>query len=425
MNDGFKSFFLQNGLQKAVALASAIIIWLVVNHSITITRTLPNVPIRVIQIPQDKTVQGLLPNGYLNTRLSLTLSGSKAALEELDSSDLEIVVDVSQVEDIWLGEVSKKMLRSLNPELDIRHHVSDVSPVEFWIRMSPLGTAKIPVEVAPPLGDPPKGYQFVDIWPQKMIMSLSGPEEDLKELKRKGLKLNFNLSQIPFEELEALQEENEDSPADEISFSVPESWKKVAIPFMGDAMVPINDPAAQNLRINFLRREFLPIQKSLPLEVFYPSEYRDQLNPLTYPLAEGSLVQMVHGIPTLNMPLFTRGVSRTFLDTTRDNLEITVIAAPTSVQDQLEWTVQFINLPELERAYVEKSMASLTEKDRLSSAKIQEEYFQNRFRNYSRQFGLFKSNGQPLTLDIQLGVGEITVNEPPELESKPESPSGH
>ena len=73
--------FFHNWQRKLVAALAAIVIWMFVNNSINDTVTISNVPVRIINLPPDKTIPGLLPNGVLGRRLTLTLTGSKDVVE--------------------------------------------------------------------------------------------------------------------------------------------------------------------------------------------------------------------------------------------------------------------------------------------------------------------------------------------------------
>ena len=175
MDNVVTHFFTNNGQRKFAALIMAIILWLLVDHSIIETKTIPNVPIRIINLPQDKTIMGLLPNGVLQRRISVTLSGSKEIIDKLEPGDLEVVLDVSTANsDEWVIKLTKKNLVSLNPNLDIIHNVTQVDHSEFIVKISRLVTAKIPITILPPAGDPPNGYEFLDIWPLKLTQTVSG-----------------------------------------------------------------------------------------------------------------------------------------------------------------------------------------------------------------------------------------------------------
>ena len=46
--------------RKLVALFAAMLLWFFVNHTIITTKTIPSVPVRIINLPNDHTVVGLL-----------------------------------------------------------------------------------------------------------------------------------------------------------------------------------------------------------------------------------------------------------------------------------------------------------------------------------------------------------------------------
>ena len=75
-----------------MSIILAIIIWFVVNKSLTTTKTIPNVPVRIENIPPGKTIADMQSNGILNRRVNLTVTGSKTLLEDLTSNDIEVVL---------------------------------------------------------------------------------------------------------------------------------------------------------------------------------------------------------------------------------------------------------------------------------------------------------------------------------------------
>jgi hypothetical protein len=198
------NFFLTNWQRKTVSLILAVIIWLVVNHSLTSTKTIGNVSVRIINIPTGKTVEGIQSNGKLNKKLTLTLVGNTNTLEDLTSNDIEVVIDAANKPDEWIATISKKNLVSLNPEVDISKGISRVYHPSFIIRMTKLVTEKIPIVITRPIGEPPRGYQFLDIWPYRLTLTVSGPEDVIKKLKIKEQKMTFNLNDISKAQLDAL-----------------------------------------------------------------------------------------------------------------------------------------------------------------------------------------------------------------------------
>ncbi len=79
--------------RKLLSLLLAILIWVVANNSMTTTKIFNNIPVRVVNLPKEKTVEDLQVNGRLNRRVILTLTGNEGALNELMGRDLEVVID--------------------------------------------------------------------------------------------------------------------------------------------------------------------------------------------------------------------------------------------------------------------------------------------------------------------------------------------
>jgi hypothetical protein len=404
--------FIDNWRRKLLALASAVIIWLLVANSITITQSYPNVPIRVTEIPDNKTIEGLLPNGILSSGIPITLTGRKEALEALNPEDLEITISAANRGDQWTTEIGRRNLVSLNPDIDLKMAVSDVAPAEVTITLSNLITDKIPVTVMPPVGEPPEGWQYLDLWPQQLYQTVSGPEEQVHDLKAEGLKLTFDLSNITAEELNTLYENELGLKDDEVRYFVPTGWKRVAIPFQQNQMVTINDPDAAFLHLDFLKQELLPLDTPLALSPFFPLRYSETLNPDTYSLVENSVVTQTNGIYQLTLPLYTRNVSRFFLDTVRDYIAISIVVAPRSKRATLAWSIQFVDPAELEEEFIAVSMAHIpTDAGQQLYPEMRESSLRERFRMYMREFTLYTEEGESLDLVCELTADSIEVRQ--------------
>lgn len=396
--------------RKVVALFTAVIIWVLVNHSIIATKTMASIPIRVINLPIDKTIVGLQPNGFLSKRITLTLTGTKEIIDSLEPGDLEVILDVENQPNEWIVQINKKNLVSLNPDIDLSHHVTNVQHLEFILKQSPLRTEKIPVTIQYPTGEPPKGYQFLDIWPLHLTHTVSGPEEQVLLLKDKGLDLVFDLSNITREQLDALKSAKKGSYDDEVSFFIPSQWKRVIIPFMNNASEEINDPEAKNLQIDFLRKELLPLKSDLPIHVFYPLKFSEKINPKTFALLVKPPLKAKNNISVLSLPLYVQNVSKIFLDIVRDNIEAEIVAAPKSERERLEWSIAFVDPNHLEDTYVAFVISSLHgKKVGQKYSKEREMHLRNRFRTYMQRFTLFLSYEQRLELESSLQEGKITV----------------
>jgi hypothetical protein len=401
--------FVDHWQRKLISLILAIIIWLMIEHSMTITKQIDSIPVRVTHLPQEKTIEGMQCNGILNKRISLTITGNKTAVEELTGKDLEVVIDATDKPDQWIAAISKKNLVSLKSEFDVSTMISKIHPFEMIIKQSKLVTEKIPITITHPIGKAPKGYQFLDIWPYQLCVTINGPEEAIKRLKNRGPILTFNLSDISATELDTLTSKKSGDTGDAISFFVPNSWKKINLPFLSDTPIEIDDPQAKNLRIDFSRQEFLPIEIPLPITVFFPPKHSHTINPETCALALNDFVAKKNGIQMITMPLYAQGVSRLFLETVKDMIQIVVVAAPKQEREKLLWNVQFMYPNELEDRYVAKVLSESTEEISDVHPHLREDYLRNRFRSYMTRFRLYSTKQSKLLLNIELQGDSIAV----------------
>ena len=199
--------------------------------------------------------------------------------------------------------------------------------------MHMLLTEKIPVTINPPIGSPPDGYEYLDIWPVHLFQTITGPQDLVLQLKNKGIALTFNLNEITEEELDAIKASRQGPYDDEISFPVPANWKLVTIPLHATLQESINDPEAKNLHITFFKNEQILIKGNIPLSIFYPLKYAPTINPETHSLAFNLFVQNDYHIPVLKVPIYAKNVSKLFLDIIKDHLQICIIAAPKSERE--------------------------------------------------------------------------------------------
>jgi len=408
MKNLFHRLFINSWPRKLVALTFAIITWFLVNETISVTRTIPNVPVRIINLPVDKTVVGLLPNGFLKYRISVTITGTKSVVNELRPSDLEVVINAEGKKESWIATIDKKDLVNFNGEKEWKKALSSVTANDLYIKVSKLVTEEVPLTINSPIGDPPQGYQFLDVWPKYLTQKVSGPQEQVQTLKEHGLEVTFNLSRITQAELDALRSSKSE---DEVSFFVPESWKVVTLPFKGNTQEPFNDVRSKLLRLDFLKQELIPLGIQLPIHIFFPVTFSHTMNPETYTLRVNDLVVMKNDLKLLKTPLYVRDVSRLFLDVVRDRLLLTIIATPQNVGTRLNWAVEFVDLPALEEAYV---IASLKESEGVHKnnelfSKYNEEAIRSRFWDYLRDLRLYTEDGEPLRLNPVLEAKEIVL----------------
>jgi hypothetical protein len=407
-----QKLFIDNWQRKAISLILAIIIWFLVNQSLSTSKTIGNIPVRIINIQPGKTISDLQANGILNKRVTLTLIGNKAILDDMTPSDLEVVIDAEGKEGEWIATITKRNLISLNPEFDISKGISRVSNASVIIRLVKLVTDKIPVVLVHPNGESPKDYQYLDIWPYQFDLTVSGPEEVIKRLKTKGVKLTLNLNDISKEELDQIQTKKDSLKGDEVSYFVPDSWKKVMISSLSDVPFEIDDPRAKDLRIDFVRVALLPLTKPLPISLYFPIDSIASLNSKTISSAANEIIKKSTGTDIFAKPLYAKGVSQLFVRVVESMIQMMIIVEPTSEKPFLDWSVQFINPSLLENRYVSLMMADgSNEEIRDLQGNHREEYLRNRFRSYMSRFQLYKGDDHKLELNITLEQNQVVIRE--------------
>ena len=396
--------------KKLVALVTALVIWIFVSHTITSTVIIPSVPVRVINVPADKAVIGLLPNGFMSKRITLTLTGTKDVIEQLEPGDLEVLLDVANNPNEGLIQITKKNLVSLNPTINLTKHVNSVSHPEIMLKMSPLVKDKIPVTINPPTGTPPNGYEYVDFWPTQLMHTVTGPEEEVLKLKKQGLELTFRLDNITNEQLEALPPTG--SYDDEITFYIPDNWKKISIPFLARGLELLNAPETKYLQISFLKKQFIPVKAEIPVHVFYTFKYSSTINPGTYKLSPNQFVVMKNDIPIFEVPVLTTHVSRPFVDIIKDNIEIQIVTSPRTERERLQWGIGFMDENYLEDTYVAYALSNSKITGGSALLADRENHFRTRFREYMQKFALYLSSQEKLSIEASLEAEQIRLHVP-------------
>ncbi|MBI5273992.1 MAG: hypothetical protein HY860_02930 [Chlamydiales bacterium] len=409
MKEIVKNLVILNWPRKVISFILAIIIWLVVDQSLTTTKTISNVPIRVINIPEGKTIDGIQSNNILSKRISITITGKKTLLEDLTANDIEVIVDAANKGDEFISTITKRNISSLNPDLNVFQDISKVSAKNFIIKLSKLAKEKIPIFITSPIGEPPKGYQFLDIWPYQIYLTVSGPEEVVKQLKSRGLKLTFNLNDISKAELDNLQSHTTHLRSDVVSFFVPDQWKQIYLPTISKTPIQIDDPDAKFLRIDFIRSELLPLGNSLPVTLFIPTKSRQSPNLDKISFAKTDLIAKQNGLAILNESLYAKGITDLFIEIVKDMIQLVVLYDPDQKKG-MTWSVQFINPKVLEDRYVSMLISDTSDDDiRELQPMLRQDYLRNRFRNYMNRFQLFTSDDKLLDLNIQIRDNQIFI----------------
>jgi len=411
-----KNIFIKNWPRKCLSLILAIIIWFFVNKSLITTKTISSIPIKIENIPPGKTIEGIQPNGLLNRRVNLTLTGNKKVLDDLNANDLKIVLDASGQEGEWIATITRKNLRTDNSDINISQGISHVSQQNFIIKLTKLVSEKIPIIITQPIGKAPSGYQFIDIWPYQLNITVSGSEDIIKKLKNRGLNLTFNLNDVTRTKLDELTASSTENHSDVVNFYVPNAWKQVFIPSLSPTPIEINDPNAKFLRIDFLRYEMLKLNSPVPISLYFPPNSLRILHPSKISLIPNHIVEDQNGIKMIKNTLYAKGVSPLFLEVIEGMLEIAIIVSPNK-EKKLEWSPQFINPRALEEHYLRYIKSDTTDDFRDLQPDLRDNYLRNRFRSYMNRFQLYTSENEVFQLDPKLEENSVIIIEAKQDES--------
>jgi hypothetical protein len=403
-------FIFHNWQRKIISVLGAVIIWVLVSSSISMTRSFEKVLVRVTNIPQGKAVSNGNLDGYLEKRIDLSLTGSRDVLSQLSSQDFKVTVDATNRGDEWIVKLTKNDLTPLRPDLHLPEHIREVSSNDFVVRLCPLVMTRIPIYIRTPRGEAPEGYQFIDVFPRKVYHTVSVPEEDAQRLEQEGVELIFDLSNVTSDQLNAIRAENGGS--DEVSFPVPEEWKKIRLPAINSSPQIINSSEARNLRIDFLYNSLIPYKSAVPISVFFSKSILPSYNPMNMRLVSSGLVERDQGVFS--------GVSRLFLNTVKDRMEIVVVPVMQNGKLHFSYGVQFIDPALLEEAFVTVALSNNAEFGSLpvpaqtvrQHLLEQEQNFRLRFREYMQKCKLFVDKDTALNLNVSNDdQGNIEIKE--------------
>lgn len=412
MIDFLKKVLINHWHRKLMALISSITLWIVVNHSLTAGRTLENIPVRIINIPPGLTIEGIQPSGLLSQRVKLSIEGKKSSIENISSNDLEVILDATDKSGPWTATITKKNLISLNGELEISDAVQHITPYHLPLQLTRLITEKIPITITPPTGHAPRDYLYLDVWPAHLQLTVSGPQAVIDNLKSQGLTMTFNLDMISKDDLENAAVQKAGGGGDEVSFEVPDAWKKIDVPQISEHPLEIDDPQAGLLRIDFVRSDLHPLGKAIPIHLYFPSDYSTTINPETYATIQGGIVHQNHGLAMIKKNLYVKGVSRLFLQVVQDLLQITVMMAPKSQQRYLEWSLDVVNPRALEDKYVQLLTVDSSHENAAAIPKNKRaEYLRGRFRSYLSNLHLYLNAESPFGLKIELEDNTVHIEE--------------
>jgi hypothetical protein len=406
-----KKLFLENWQRKLLAIILAMIVWIVVNHSLSTSKIISDIPIKVINIPKQKTIIGINQNGILNEKITLNLTGNKNILDHLTSSDLLVLIDAKDKPNYFEETIIKNNLISIDSKFNLERSIKRIKPTPFEIKLSEVLTENIPIYLTDPIGEAPFGYEFADVFPFKLNISVSGPEETIKKIKANSLNLTFNLNDITKEELDALYNKNQNLKKDVINYLVPTSWKKINIPSISSNSIQIDDPEAKYIRIDFIKKDLIPINAAIPVQLFFSAKNKEKYNPKTVHLQENEFIKKINELYLITTPLFAKGVSELFLDIIKDKIVISILVDQINSSSNLKWNINYVLAIDAEKEYIAKALSEETDNElRKIKPHLREKYLRNRFRSFLNKFRLWASNEKKLLLKIKIIDDKIIIN---------------
>lgn len=408
VNRLFYRIFILNWPRKLVAFLSAIVVWFLVNDSITMTKNFPDVLIKVIDLPKDTTIIGLMPNGYLKRPIAVTITGSKKILDDLTPEDILVVINASGKTKDWVFSIDKHSIQ-IKGNPDSKKKITDVFANDIFLRVSDVVTDEVLVTVTQPVGEAPEGYQFLDVVPKYLRQKVRGPKEEIETLKKHGVEITFHLDRITQAELDQISRMNTNGQKDEIDFYVPKTWKEVKIIGRNEIIEPLNDPAANFLKLVFIKQKLLSFDNPLPISLFFPSATETELNPNMISIQKNELVIEKNGFYFLQLPLFVKGASPLFLEIVKDQVLLTITVAPKNAQLFLDWTLLFVNQKKLEDKFVEESMTKFHKNFDKQLVIPNQDYLKNRFQQFMNSFKLFLNEEQALKLKAHLEKNQVII----------------
>jgi hypothetical protein len=421
-----KMFFINSWKRKTLSIFLAAIIWFVVDESLMTTKTFSNVNVRVVNIPSDRTIENIQSNGLIDKKTSFSLVGNKEILDHIQPSDLEVIIDATNKPEEWAVSITKKNVVSLNPDIELSNHISKVIHYGLLVQMPKLITEKLKIIVSTPTGEPPRGYQFLEAWPYRLELPITGPEEVIKRLCRKEMKLSFDLSWVQKKQLDALIKNPDSDECTVVHYYVPESWKYIKIPQLSDTPIAINDPSAKHIRIDFIRSDLHRIDFPIPIQFFYTPSKIGEANPNTTRIISSKPLLEKEGIYIIDTPLCAKGADNVFFKLIQNHLLVEVVVDPSNrdLKRNLHWSVQVVDAQSLEEEYVRELSGDKDQDDAIfvEHAKL-EEYLRNRFRSYMSRLDLYHPDGNPLKLSFYFSDNNIVCGDNVFLPSVQELPT--
>ncbi|MCH9633534.1 MAG: hypothetical protein S4CHLAM7_02620 [Chlamydiae bacterium] len=128
-----KSFFLNNWQRKLISFLLAIIIWLLVNHSLISEKTYSNIPVKIKNVANGMVIPGLKTDGNLEDTINLKIVAYKKVLDQLSPDDIQVVLDASSKDTDWVAIIQKKEVKFSNSLINPYPYIRTIEHEPFVI----------------------------------------------------------------------------------------------------------------------------------------------------------------------------------------------------------------------------------------------------------------------------------------------------
>lgn len=397
------TLFLNNWPRKLSALLISAFIWITINQQMMMTRRFVNVPIRITGLHPEKTIQGLSLNGMLQDQpVELVVTGRRFGLKNLSAADLEIAIDASGQTGLWQPVIRASNIYDASTKVSLKGVVTKVSAKPITLQVVPIVKKAVPIYVAPPRGESPIGYTFMNVWPQSCTLTIRGSQREVDFLQERGIPLQIDLSRIAKAELDALS-----SGSDIIRYELPDSWKKVHLPLPPYTELALTDKNATHIYINFLKNDLIPLGNELPIRLFFPSS-ASPLSPQSIKIRTSDIIKSKEGEHFLNLPIFIGGVSPLFASLVRDHLQIVLYFDGEKGQPLARWAPDVIASKKLRHRYVEH----VALRDKLKITPMLREKLEQEFMSFITRMRLYTEPKQQLKIQASLEDKTLIIDTP-------------
>lgn len=393
----------QKWLRLFFSLSGAIFLWWYVHESIIGIKIFTEVPVYVRNIPPGKTIAGMKKEiGKLSETVTLVLRGRKRELDLLRSDQLEVTIDASDRGNVWHEELSLDNIRCFNPDVVLHKVVDGITHSALQFQMSSKTSRDVPLLVLNPVGNLPKGYSFLNIWPRRFSQNVQGPEDSIATLHAKQIYFSFELTRISKQELDHLSQEV--PLGGEFFYPIPDNWKQVTLPYpFTQETQKIHDPDAAHLMLILLKPGILQIPNPIPINIsslpYLREEAKIHFDEETMH-ASGKQVFW-------NSPIYIQNVSQEFLTVIAPHLQMNIYIGQ---KENVTVAIEMGNLERAEGKYIEYMLRRYPDAFKGNERDLKS-FLKEHFWRYIRSMGFLNSEKRALEFEASIKENLISMQE--------------